>query len=155
MFVAFIFVFKKNDLSGADALVSTLRSAIGLASGQVEYGGHHQSEPPIHSDVPETGPPGETWQIPVTDATALHHEGIDQLVEIVDAHRDYLQGSGLWRRRERERVEADLKALIKQIVVQRLMAKLSTGQWDAVVEDVLNRKLNPQMAADKLWNSIS
>ena len=155
MEVADIFVVNKNDLSGADALVSTLRSAIGLASGQVEYVGHHQFEPPIHSDAPGSGPPGGPWQIPVTDATALHNEGIDELVGLVDAHRDYLHASGLWRRRERERVEADLKTLIKQIVVQRLMEKLSACQWDAMVEDVLNRKLDPQIAADELWNSVS
>lgn len=154
MEVADIFVVNKNDLSGADAVVSTLRSAIELASGSVKYVGHHQFEPPIRSNSPESGPAGDVWQIPVKEAIALNHEGIDELVEVVDAHREYLHASGLWRRRERDRIEADLKALIKEMVGQRLMAKLPSGQWDSVVEDVVNRELGPQMAAEKLWDSL-
>ena len=151
MEIADIFVVNKNDLLGADALVSTLRSAIELASGRVKYAGHHQS---LRSGSPESGAAGEIWQIPVKEATALYHEGIDELVEVVDAHGDYLHASGKWRRRERERIETDLAGLIKQILVQRLMAKLPVGQWDELVEDVVNRKLDPQMAAEKLWDSV-
>ena len=52
-------------------------------------------------------------------------------------------------------IPADLESLIKQILVQRLMANLPGGEWDELVEDVVNRKLDPQMAAEKLWGSVS
>ena len=154
MEVADIFVVNNKDLSGADALVNTLRSAVEAASGREKYAGHHQVELSLRSDSPESDVPGDVWQIPVKEATALVSEGIEELVEVVDAHRDYLHASGMWLRRERERIEADLESLIKQIVVQRVMGKLPVGEWDELVEDVVNRKLDPKMAAEKLWGSV-
>ena len=154
MEIADIFVVNKNDLPGADALVSTLRSAIELASGRVEHAGHHQFEPSLDSLSPKSRATEEVWQIPVKETMALEREGVSDLIEAIDAHRHYTHASGMWRRRERARVEADLLGLIKQLAVQRIMANLPVEEWTELVEAVVNRRMDPHIAVENLWDSV-
>lgn len=149
MEIADIFVVNKSDLPGADALVSALQAAIELASGQVRYAGHHQLEPHFNTEASEAVP-GDAWHIPVKEVTALHRAGIDELIRTVDAHQRYLQASGLWRHRERARIKSDMENFVRQVMFRRLMEQLSTGEWEELVEAVVNRELDPRTAAETL-----
>lgn len=176
MEIADIFAVNKSDLPGADGLVSALRAAIELASGQARYAGHHQIETTAHAQVRDgldgpgargaagktsthagalaaevrSGLASESWHIPVKEVTALHRGGIDELISAVEAHRHYLQTSGLWRRRERARIESDMETFARQLMFRRLMEQLSTRAWEESVEAVVNRKLDPRTAAKNL-----
>jgi len=158
MEIADIFVVNKSDLPGADALVSALRAAIALASGEAGYAGHHQLEPD-GLDKQAMGPldqvggqaaSNEGWHIPVKEAAALHRAGIEELVSAIDAHQRYLQASGLWHRRERARVKSDMEDLVRQAMFRQLMERLSAGEWESLVEAVVNRQLDPRTAAENV-----
>lgn len=158
MEIADILVVNKSDLPGADALVSTLQAATALAAGQARYAGHHQLEAAAATQQmagsPERGTDAENtvegWRIPVKEAAALHRQGIEELVAAIDAHRRYLQASGLWRRRERSRVESDLATFVRQAMFQLLLERLAAGEWEDLVEAVVNRQLDPRTAAERL-----
>jgi LAO/AO transport system kinase len=158
MEIADILVVNKSDLPGADALVSTLQAATALAAGQARYAGHHQLEAAATTQ-PMDGSPDrravaedsvESWRILVKEAAALHRQGIEELVAAIDAHRRYLQASGLWRRRERSRVESDLATFVRQALFRRLMERLTAGEWEDLIEAVVNRQLDPRTAAEQV-----
>jgi len=154
MEVADIFVVNKSDLPGTDNVVSTLRSAIALAAGQMRYAGHHQ---PVFSDLPapislQTVHP--IWSIPVMEAVALHDEGIDELLDVLQSHRDYLRESGTWFQRDRMRIETDLVSLIKQALFQHLLAGLPDGGWEELLERVVEREIDPLTAAQTVVDAV-
>jgi LAO/AO transport system kinase len=150
MEIADVFVVNKSDLPGADAVVTALQAAIELASGRIRYSGHHQPESAAPTLVGAESGEGEIWSIPVREVTALRHEGIEELVRTVDAHRAYLEKSGLWRRRERARIESDMENFVRHILFQRLRDRLPVGEWDGLVDGVVNRELAPRAAAESL-----
>lgn len=154
MEIADILVVNKSDLPGADAVVNTLRSAVEMASGRAKYEGHHQPKSLPGSDTPEPDRAEEGWQTPIVETMALGDEGVVDLIETVDAHRDYSQTSGAWRRREIERIEADLLGLIKQLAVQRITTRLAVEEWAELVEAVVNRRMDPQMAAESVMEGF-
>ena len=152
--IADIFVVNKADLPGTDAVVSALRAAISLGRGALTYAGHHQLELPARSNLADSGVPDDSWQIPVHEVAALDHVGIDALVETIDAHAAYLHRSGRWQQREKERIESDLTSRLRQLVIQRLMAQLKAGEWEALLESIVVRDLDPQTAAARLMERL-
>ena len=154
MEVADIFVVNKSDLPGTDMVVNTLCSAVALAAGQVRYAGHHQpglSDALVAADAQSPKP---TWSIPVKEVVALRDEGIDDLLDVVKCHRDYLRDSGTWFQRDRTRIEADLESLVKQTMFRHLLAQLPDGDWDDLLERIVGREVDPLTAAQTLADSL-
>ncbi|MGQ9711005.1 MAG: methylmalonyl Co-A mutase-associated GTPase MeaB [Anaerolineae bacterium] len=75
------------------------------------------------------------WRPPVLKTVALDGSGVAEVLEAIAAHRAYLESSGLWSRRERERARDDLLRAIEQELVGRLLAEVG----EAAIEDWVDR----------------
>lgn len=108
MEIADIFVVNKADRAGAPRLLKEIRQAIHLRSGDTmrDVPAHHGVDlSRIGSKRPERVSPREDggWEIPVLPTTAQTGEGVSELLEAVDRHRDWLVTSGGLTERRRAR----------------------------------------------------
>lgn len=62
---------------------------------------------------------GERWSIPVLLTTAETGEGVDALVERLDAHAEWLDASGQLARRRRARLEERVRDAVRQRLLAR------------------------------------
>jgi LAO/AO transport system kinase len=124
--IADILVVNKADLPGADSTVDSLRAMLGLG-----------------------GAEGEGWQTPVLKTVGLTGQGVEALAEAVYRHRNHLLRTGEGERRERERVETDLRERLRE----RLFGDWESGRSNdmvAMARRVAARECSPEEAVEKL-----
>ncbi|MGH2925799.1 MAG: methylmalonyl Co-A mutase-associated GTPase MeaB, partial [Solirubrobacterales bacterium] len=96
------------------------------------------------------GPQGP-WKVPVVRTEALKGEGIAELLERIDAHREHIVENGtLVERRAR-----NLRAEVLGIAAARLRRRLddravSDPEWERLLERVVGRETDPATAAREL-----
>jgi LAO/AO transport system kinase len=128
MEIADIFVVNKADRENADKTVMDIQAMLQLGNKE----------------------PG--WKAPVLKTVALTGEGVAQLVEKISEHKRFLEsesgrrGEALLARAEIELVEA-LKEKATNSIVERLRKE---GKLDALLKEILDRKIDPVSAAEKL-----
>lgn len=112
MEIADVFVVNKADRPGSARLVKELRQALHLRAGSA------LKDIPAHHGVDLTRlakkeaanaapPPSPTdWAVPVLTTNALTQDGVPELLEAIDQHREWLERGGQLdvRRRDRARV---------------------------------------------------
>lgn len=118
-----VFAVNKADRPGADATVRELRHMIDLGT--------------------RTG-----WTPPVVKTVASTGEGIDGLIEAIDAHGRWLAESGEQGRRRLARTRAEVTALVLGSVRERLAQH--QDELDALCQDVLAGRLDAFVAAERL-----
>jgi len=129
-----IFAVNKADREGAGHAVMAIKMMLGLA--------------------PQTAGPDsrldDGWQPPIIKTIAIRGQGVDELLEVIEAHAAYLHESHLFERRERTRVMGELEMILRAKLLARLRASVPDGRLEALVERVLARELDPYTAAERL-----
>jgi len=125
--IADIFVVNKSDRPGAQEVVRDLRGMLAMAARD----------------------PG-TWKPPIVSASALAGEGIDELVEKLDAHWSWLAGSGERDRRRQARAREEVSAIAIAEMRRRLGGLPGQSRLDELAAQVADGKLDPYSAADEL-----
>ena len=134
--IADIFVVNKADREGADNTAMALEMILDL---------NHQS----HLASSDHG-----WRPPICKTVALHGDGIGAVVESIEEHAAYLRDSGNLQRRERERLERELRSIITQKMARSFFEKLDQAQFDSLVDSVVRRELDPYSAATLLLEAL-
>lgn len=129
--IADILVVNKGDLPGAESAANALRTALELGA---EVSGASE------------------WEVPLLTVSALTGEGIEQLAGAIGRHRAYLRDSGEWAARERQRIERQLRELLRQRLVDRFLEARPDGSYAEAVRRVYARELSPQAAVDGLMS---
>jgi len=123
--IADIFVVNKADRAGVDATVSDLAAMLDLSGG----GG---------------------WKPPIVRTVATTGEGVDELWAEIGRHRASLEQNGAIAQRRRERLAAELRALVVEQLLARSGDVASGARFDALVADVASRTTDPYSAVDEL-----
>ncbi len=92
-----VFVVNKADRDGADGLRIEIESVLAMRAEQ-------------------------NWIPPVLTTIAIDGKGIDELADVIDAHREWLKANGEGERRRRLRIIAYVKEIIQDA--------LATGLWE-------------------------
>jgi LAO/AO transport system kinase len=127
--IADIFVVNKADREGADRTAMALQIILDL---------DHPSH--LSSQAPE-------WRPPICKTIALHGEGIGAVVEAIEEHAAHLRESGNLQRRERERLERELRSIITQEIARGFFGQLDEAKFDGLVDSIIRRELDPYSAA--------
>jgi LAO/AO transport system kinase len=125
--IADILVVNKADLPGAAAAERALKTSL-------EFAAHREGD----------------WTTPVVSTVAETGQGIDDLMQAVERHRDYLQASGEGERRRRAQAAARVDRELRHELTERFQRELSDGRYDAAVQAVLERRRTPAQAVDEL-----
>ncbi len=121
-----IFVVNKADRENADKAVMDIRSMLQLDK------------------------KNSIWKPPVLKSTALTGEGIPELVEKVEMHRQILRKEAA-RKEARERAATELAEAIKDKTEAYLIKELRmTGEFEELLEEIVSKKANPASVAESV-----
>ena len=133
--VADVFVVNKADRDGADQTVRDLR--------------YMQSLGGRHSD------PG-SWRPPIcrTVASRDTDNGIDTVLEKIEAHREWLASSGEGHRRRAERAAREIEAIALASLRERMGDVHGSAALGALADTVVAGETDPYRAADELLGQL-
>jgi LAO/AO transport system kinase len=128
-----VFVVNKADREGADATVRDIRHMISLGD---------RTEPGL-------------WRPPVVKTVAAKGEGIDEVMEALDKHVEWMERTGALRERRVRRAGDE----IESIALQQLRAKMGDLRHgngvDELAADVVDGKTDPYAAADQVVSALA
>jgi LAO/AO transport system kinase len=100
---------------------------------------------------------GETddnvWRPPILKTIALDGSGVPEVLEAVAAHRAYLHTSGSWAERERARIETELRNVLRQELLERVVERVGEEQLQAWVERIAAREVDVYTAVQDILGS--
>ena len=126
MEIADLFVINKADRPGADATRRDLDAMLDMTS----------------------SPDG--WRPPIVEAVATEGTGVTELWEQVAAHRAHLEGSGELERRRGARAREELTRIVAERLLLRAREASGGDRFEALLDDVEQRRIDPWSAADEL-----
>jgi len=127
--IADVFVVNKADLDGARDAVRDLRQMLGLG----EHG---------------------AWIPPVVATAAVRSEGIDELWDAIDAHREHAAATGSLEERRRRRTIEEVEAMVAARLGDVAAEMLADDAGRALAADLAARRTDPYRAAELLLKRV-
>jgi LAO/AO transport system kinase len=127
-----IFVINKADRDGVERTLNDLQMML---------------------EMDRRGSDRDGWQPPIVETRAVFDAGIDELLDRIAAHSEYLAGrfGALGFRRNEEHVRGELQELVKNRLVEEVLGNLmDSGEFDRAVEAVVKGETDPYSACDSL-----
>ena len=90
------------------------------------------------------------WRPPVLTTVATDGTGIPELWDALRAHREFLEKNDLVEQRRRARVRDELRAIVAEQLREQADALGSGARFDALVDKVAAREVDPFAAAAEL-----
>ncbi|MDT7635027.1 MAG: GTPase [Pseudonocardiales bacterium] len=133
--VADVFVVNKADRDGADQAVRDLRYMLSLGERREQD--------------------GSTWKAPIVRTIASKGEGIDDVVDALDEHREWMAKSGERDRRRQRRAEAEIEAITLEQVRARIGDVRGSVNLPELAKRVVAGELDPYTASEELMETVS
>ena len=127
-----IFLINKSDREGTDKTLSELRMMIEMDQRKFDRG---------------------LWKPPIMKVEAVFDKGVDDFLDAVDQHAQYLEqtGGGLKSRRSPDKVRQEMVDMIKARLVEEVLDKLTeSGDFDRAVDAIVKGALDPYTACENL-----
>jgi LAO/AO transport system kinase len=100
------------------------------------------------------GPQGD-WRVPVVRTEATKGEGISELLNQIDAHREHIAATGSLAARRARNLRAEVLGIASARLRRRLENRAANDpDWDDLLESVVRRETDPATAARKLLETI-
>jgi len=95
--------------------------------------------------------PQEGWRVPIVQTEAPKGQGIDELVEKISAHRDYIESEGTLETRRGRNLMNEVLALASARMRRRLEdSTREDPEVKEMLDEVVARRLDPASAAGRL-----
>jgi LAO/AO transport system kinase len=130
--VADVFVVNKADRDGVDQVVRDLRYMLSL-------GDRDQ----------------ERWKVPIVKTVASKGEGIDEVVEAIEAHREWMNATGKLDERRIARASAEVEAIALTALRERIGDLRGSATLPALARRVVAGELDPYAAGDELVAEVT
>jgi LAO/AO transport system kinase len=151
MEIADVFVVNKADRPGAERLVQEVDVMLGLRSGNAyrQIRPHHSITE--MSATPRIEKESEGWSPATLTTVATEGKGIDELIEVLDAHHAHLSDSGELHERRRARLERHTRD-----VVDRSLSALvwQQGRGEQILELGLEGVVRGEVSPYRLAQQI-
>jgi LAO/AO transport system kinase len=146
--IADVLVINKADRPGVENTERALRSTLELAhpTKRVFHHGKTMSVSAPEADL-------KLWVPPVIKTVATEGKGIHELAEAITKHAAHLRESGDWSARDRARLGSEMESLLQEALMDRFMETISPQEYQAAIENVINRNLSPYEAVKALLNA--
>jgi LAO/AO transport system kinase len=132
--IADILVVNKADLPGAEKTEQVLRASLEMGAG---------SRRPAAEGC-------EDWTPSVLKVQSINPVGIIEAYDLIQDHRSYLERTGEWLRRDRERLDSELEELLKAELFQRWVGQKSNSSWQAALDGLYARERSPYQTVEIL-----
>ncbi|MFP3895373.1 MAG: methylmalonyl Co-A mutase-associated GTPase MeaB [Anaerolineales bacterium] len=94
------------------------------------------------------------WHPPVVETVATEDRGTEILVDRIEDHADYLRKSGALDTLQRDHVEKEIQGILFEDFVLKRLSQTSAEYYDALIERVAIREIDPYTAAQGLLERI-
>jgi LAO/AO transport system kinase len=95
--------------------------------------------------------PQEGWRVPIVKTEAARGEGVDELVERLDAHRAHIEAEGTLGERRRRNLRNEVLALATARLRRRLDEAIREDpEVQRLLDEVVERRLDPASAAEQV-----
>ncbi len=128
--IADVFVINKADRAGAEQTQRDLEDALGLAT-------RERHRPAIVKTVAQSG------------------EGVAELWDAIVAHRQLLESTGELEERRAKRIDEEMREIVVRRLEQRADELCRGPEFAGLHDDVLQRRLDPYAAADRILEELS
>ncbi|SFR41048.1 LAO/AO transport system kinase [Halogeometricum rufum] len=175
-----VFVVNKADMDGVNRTVAELEEMIHLRDnpGAKLDVGHHGVETGLpegvsgangrdHADGDNAGDghgsDGEDdesdaateWKPAIVETVATTGDGVEELVETLAAHADFLDQSGMRAQKARTRYAEEIRQLLRNDANALLQEELARrGGVESLAEDVANRETDPYAVATEVFEPL-
>jgi len=156
-----VFVVNKSDREGVERTVAGLEMMLNLgrANTSRKIAGYGYLMPILASQ--ETGTPhfsGEQtpagsrshWQPLVVKTVATQGNGIPELAQAIDSHRDYLEASKELQRRNQARLVNEVERIVRHHMMNHLLDRVDRMRLIEIMSRVVTREVDPHTAARQL-----
>lgn len=152
--IADILVVNKSDKAGADQTVRGLRAMLELGhpAARDQFVAHHGHLMSVQAPAQTVG---DIWLPPVLKAAATQNEGIEELVDKIEEHREHLQKSGTGESLEARYLEIEILERLQTALLERLSSKIPHSKLEETIGKIQSRELNPQAAVELLLQNYS
>lgn len=131
MEIADIYVVNKADRSGVDQTIAELESLVDIAC------------------------VGEDRKTPIVKTIAKQNEGVKELVDEIQKHREYLKKTNAFETRRRKRYEAELIEIIRKRLMNFIFDESTfKGKVESLIDQINKKELDPYSAADEILGKI-
>ena len=125
-----IFVVNKSDREGAARLVVQLNMSL------------------------ESKRKSEKWGYPVLSTTAATGQGVNELLQNLKQHRDFLQQQGLLAQRRKLQLKGQLQKVLEAQIKLKVSNRIKSDlDWERLAEEIYQKKETPYSLADKILQS--
>ena len=151
-----VFVVNKADLDGADRTVQQLREMLQGRSGRPDSGHHGATElTGDHGDASDDSDDeddgSETWNPPIVETVANRGEGVEDFLDALANHGEYLDRTGRREGQARERFAAEIRTLLREDANELLVDELDRrGGIEHYVDAVIERHTDPYTVVDEV-----
>ncbi|RZS32505.1 LAO/AO transport system kinase [Herbihabitans rhizosphaerae] len=131
--VADVFVVNKADRDGADATVRDLKYMISLGRREIR---------------------GAKWRQPIVKTVASRGEGVDEVLDAIASHRQWMAEHGELEDRRRARAAGEVEAIAVETLRARLGDVHGGDKLERLAKQVAAGDLDPYAAADSLIEAV-
>jgi LAO/AO transport system kinase len=131
MEVADLFVVNKADRPGADRLKKEIEVVLALRAGRdartasahhgVDLSAIRTPGDDTESELQGGREDGDAWEVPVLRCVASTSEGVAEVAEVLDAHFDWLEGSGQLAQQRRDQATEHARLVLERAMGRRAM----------------------------------
>src|SRR4030043_558585 len=123
-----LFVINKCDREGTDKMERDLRMVL-------EMGRRRE----------------DGWEPPIFRTEAILGKGIFELVYGIYRHKQVLEQKEVFEKKLRERIKTTFLEILESELVAHFIKKMEKeGQWDKIIDDLMNRRIDPYSLAEKV-----
>jgi LAO/AO transport system kinase len=123
-----IFVINKCDREGADKVERDLRMVLEMGRKRAD-----------------------SWEPLIFKTEAILGKGIFELVYGIYRHKQVLEQSQTIEQKLRERTKVTFLGILETEVMTHFIEKMEKeGQWDKIIDDLMNRRIDPYSMAEKI-----
>lgn len=150
--IADIIVVNKSDRVGADQAVRSLRAMLELGhpAAREQFIAHHGQMMRLEPGTATVESNNSIWIPPVMKASARKNEGIAELVEQIEAHREHLRQSGKEALLKEGYLGIELYERLQDAVMRRLIETIPAETLQAMISKIRKREIAPQMVVEEL-----
>lgn len=149
--IADLLVVNKADKPGSNRTVKSLEAMLHLSQ-STPFRSHHG----INMDLQQTGGLPEDdqqgWRVPLLTTVAIEGKGIRALTDAIADHKNYLEESGNWLRREMMRSRKEVNQLLADRFMREIQATVQPTEVEQVIEAVAKREVDPYSAVERLFS---
>ncbi|MFB9825907.1 methylmalonyl Co-A mutase-associated GTPase MeaB [Halobaculum roseum] len=153
-----VFVVNKADMDGAERTVAELEEMIHMrenpAAG-LDTGHHGPVDEEEMAEVALDEEDEEAWDARVVETVATDATGVDELIDTLGDHADWLHETGRIDERARTRYAEEIRQLVRADTAGLLEDVIeSRGGIEALADRVLARETDPYTVADELVEPV-